>query len=224
MPPPRTRMTGVIPRRPQVRTAAASSTGRTRLRRRSSRRGPPPSFYPRPGLLLPHLDRAVVALDGPPRAQLASPAAAAAAGTRSPDGVLHPELPATRSRTRASVHRWSSHPAASGPASSASIQRGQLLLIQPALRRLPPGRQPGQAASLPGLPPPPHRPLADPQLRGDHRGRRPLLESLPASSRTCSRRLRPSAVSPPPCAYRMHPAYRRKPHTSAQRTSPIKDL
>ena len=37
-------------------------------------------------------------------------------------------------------------------------------------------------------------------------------------------RLRPSAVSPPPCAYRMHPAYRRKPHASAQRTSPIKDL
>jgi hypothetical protein len=47
---------------------------------------------------------------------------------------------------------------------------------------------------------------------------------LTASSRTSSRRLRPSAVSPPPCAYRMHPAYRRKLHASAQRTSPIKDL
>ena len=70
------------------------------------------------------------------------------------------------------------------------IQRRQLLLIQPALRSLPAGSQPGRAAGQPGLPPPPHRPLADPQLRGDHRGRRPLLESpgrfqpdlLPASS------------------------------------------
>jgi transposase len=34
---------------------------------------------------------------------------------------------------------------------------------------------------------------------------------LAASSRTCSRRLRPSAVSPPPCAYRIYPAYRHKP-------------
>ncbi len=45
--------------------------------------------------------------------------------------------------------------------------------------RAPPhrGRPARLAASLPGLPPPPHRPLADPQLRSDHRGRRPLLES-----------------------------------------------
>ena len=57
--------------------AAASATGRIRLRRRSSRREPPPSFYLRPGLLLPHLNRAVVALDRPPRAQMAGPAAAA---------------------------------------------------------------------------------------------------------------------------------------------------
>src|SRR5207245_5133831 len=52
----------------------------------------------------------------------------------------------------------------------------------------------------------------------------PCSNLLPASSRTSSRRLRPSAVSPPPCAYRMHPAYRRKPPTSAPRTSPIKGL
>jgi len=45
---------------------------------------------------------------------------------------------------------------------------------------------------------------------------------LAASSRTSSRRLRPSAVSPPPCAYRMHPAYRHKPRASAQQTRPTK--
>ena len=38
---------------------------------------------------------------------------------------------------------------------------------------------------------------------------------LAASSRTCSRRLRPSAVSPPPCAYLMHLAYRPKRRMSA---------
>ena len=134
MPPPRTRMTGVIRAAPRSATAAASSTGRIRLRRRSSRRGPPPSFYLRPGLLLPHLDRAIIALDGPPR--------------------------------------------------------GQLPPFQPAPRRLPAGRRPGRAAGLPGPPPSPHRPLTDPQLRGDHRRRQPLLESrhrfqpnqLPASA------------------------------------------
>ena len=45
---------------------------------------------------------------------------------------------------------------------------------------------------------------------------------LAAPSRTCSRRLRPSAVSLPPCAYRMHAAYRQNPHPSSLRTSPIK--
>ena len=45
-----------------------------------------------------------------------------------------------------------------------------------------------------------------------------------APTRTRSRRLRPPAVNPPPCAYRIHPAYRRKLHPSAQRTSRIKDL
>src|SRR5260370_727656 len=45
-----------------------------------------------------------------------------------------------------------------------------------------------------------------------------------ASSRTRSRRLRPSAVNPPPCAYRIHPAYRQQQDPPAPWTSPIKDL
>jgi len=52
---------------------------------------------------------------------------------------------------------------------------------------LPARGQPGQ----PGLPPPPHRPLADPQLGGDHRGRHRCWNVLAASSRACSRHLRP---------------------------------
>jgi len=54
-----------------------------------------------------------------------------------------------------------------------------------------------------------------------------LLQALPdlftASSRICSRGRRPLGVSPPPCVYRVHPAYRREPHASA-RTPPIEDL
>ncbi len=66
---------------------------RTRPRRRSSRPGPPPSFYPGPGLLLPHLDGAVVPLDGPARPHLARPAAAAQQVPDPGDGVPHPEPP-----------------------------------------------------------------------------------------------------------------------------------
>ena len=148
-----------------------------------------------------------------------------AAGTRSPaPRVPHLELRRDQVPDTGQRPPLVFPPGGQRPGLQRQIQRRQLPLIQPALRSLPAGGQPGRAARPPGLPPPPHRPLADPQLRGDHRGRHPLLESpgrlqpdlLPAS--------RPSAVSPPPCAYLMHLAYRRKQHTSPQRTSPIKGL
>ncbi len=55
----------------------------------------------------------------------------------------------------------------------------------------------------------------------DHRSRHPPPESLHSlqPDRTRSRRLRPSAVNPPPCAYRMHAAYRYMKHVSP--VSPI---
>ena len=69
-------------------------------------------------------------------------------------------------------------PGGQRPGLQRHIQRRQLLLIQPAPCGLPPGRQPGRAAGQPGLPPPPHRPLTDPQLSSDLRRRGPLPESL----------------------------------------------
>ena len=76
-------------------------------------------------------------------------------------------------------------------------------------------RQPGRAAGLPGLPPPPHRPLADTRSSAAIPPTGARCSNLSTTaSRTCSRRLRPSAVSPPPCAYRIYPAYRRKPRVS----------
>ena len=58
------------------------------------------------------------------------------------------------------------------------LQLSQLRLIQLAARSRPPGCQPGQATSLPGPAPPPHRPLADPQLSCDHRRWQTLPEAL----------------------------------------------
>src|SRR5260221_2583933 len=55
----------------------------------------------------------------------------------------------------------------------------------------------------------------------DPRSRHTPPESLHSlqPDRTRSRRLRPSAVNPPPCAYRMHAAYRYMKHVSP--VSPI---
>ena len=208
---------------PGAEPAAASATGRTRLRRRSSRRGPPPSFYPGPGLLLPHLDGAVVPLDGPARADLDGPAPPAQQVPIPGTVYCTPNLRATRSRIRASVHRWSCHPAASGPASSTVSSSASCASSS------------WQRAACP-LDASPATPPAS-QARRHRRTDRSLTRSSAAitaagtrcpnlstaSSRTCSRRRRPSAVNPPPCAYRIHLAYPRKPHVSAPRTSRIKE-
>jgi hypothetical protein len=123
----------------------------------------------------------------PPRRRHARWPAARPAGRSSPGGAAGTRSPG-RCRPLPTSRRPGPGP---GPASTAGpptrrqrpgiqrrVQRGQLLLIQPAPGRLPARGHPGQATGQPGLPPPPHRPLANPQLRGDHRGRRPLLESL----------------------------------------------
>jgi hypothetical protein len=167
-------MTGVIPRRAQVRDGGDLSDWRIGLRRRSSRRGPPPSFYPRPGLLLPYLDRAVIALDGPACAQLAGPPAAAQQVLDPRCGAGHPELPGDQVPDAASARGWSVHPAAGGPASStvssaAGCPSSRRHTAQPARGSRPwPGRPPARHAAATA------RPLADPQLRGGHRRRRPL--------------------------------------------------
>ena len=223
MPPPRTRMRGVIPRRAQVLDAAASATGRTRLRRRSSRREPPPSFYLAPGLGLPHLDSAVVALDG----------AAHAAWQVEPRRRSRYQIPgmvyctlnvrATRLRMRASVHRWSWYPrpAARHPAPHPAPPAA----ADPAGTVRPGPWTPARPCPQPAMPAATAAPtLTDTQLSSDHRRRHPLLESLHGLQPDLLRRLRPSAVNPPPCPYRIHPAYRQEQHLSLHRTSLIKGL
>jgi hypothetical protein len=172
--------------------------------------------HPRPGLLLPHLHRAVVALDRPARADLAGPAAAAQQVPDPRDGVLLPEPRRDQVADAGQGPPLVFPPGRQRPGVQHRIQRSQLVLIQPALRRLPARGQPGQASCLPGLPPPPHRPLTDPQLRGDHRGRRLLLES--------PRRLQPDLL-PASSAPGGQPAALRIPHTpcippEAPRVSP----
>ena len=137
------------------------------------------------------------------------------------------EIPA-----RCTAPRTSGPPAREpGPASTAGppiqrpgikhhLQLSQLRPIQLAARGLPPGGQPGQAASLPGPAPLPHRPLADPQLSGDHGCWRTLLESLDG--------LQPDLLPASP-ALAGQPATLRIPHTScippeAARVSPRTSL
>src|SRR6266536_3383432 len=131
---------------------------------------------------------------------------------------------ATRSRMRASVHRWSWYPAASGPASStassaaswASSSRHRVAWPLDATPATPPASQAARHRRT-------DRSLTRSSAAITATGTRCSNLST-ASSRTCSRRLRPSAVNPPPCPYRIHPAYRQGYHLSLRRTSLIKDL
>ena len=211
-------------RRRRSLTSTRTTAPHGATRRRSSRRGPPRCFYPRPGLLLPDLDRAVVPLGRAAGTQLAAPAAPPQQVPGSRDGVLPPEPRGDQVADPGqgpplvfpARGRWTGiqHP----------VQLRQLIPTQPAPSGLPPGSQPGRAAGVPGPPPPLHRPFGHPQLNGDVSDRDPLLDRSTAASRTSSRRLRPSAVNPPPCAYLIDRAYRRKPRLSALPISSIKDL
>jgi hypothetical protein len=135
-----------------------------------------------------------------------------------------PNFAATRSRTRASVHRWSAHPAASGPASSAASSAASCCSSSRHCAACPREASP---AGPPACQACRHRRTDRSLTRSSSAitaaGTR-CSNLLAASSRTCSRRLRPSAVSPPPCAYRMHPAYRRKQHASAHRHHQLKSI
>jgi hypothetical protein len=116
---------------------------------------------------------------------------------------------------RASVHRWSCQPAASGPAPSAASSTASCPSSSRQRAACPrdatPGRPPASQARR-------HR-RTDRSLTRSSAATTAVGARCPnlstASRRTCSRRLRPSAVNPPPCAYRIRPAYRRKPHLSA---------
>ncbi len=85
--------------------------------------------------------------------------------------------------------------------------------------------QPGQAAGQPRPPPAPHRPLGHLQLSSNLRSGHPLLEPLHGRQLDpCSRRLRPSAVKPPPCGGPHTSCIPPETHPSAPRTSRIKEL
>ena len=147
-------------------------------------------FYPRPGLLLPHLDRTVVALDSPPRPDLADPSAATQQVSNPRGDVLLPEPrrdqvpdPAQRLPLVLPPGGQRPWPPASHPAPPAAAH--------PADRACPREASPDASAACHACRPPP----------ADHNSATITAvgiccpELLAASSRTCSRRLRPSAVS-----------------------------
>src|SRR4029079_17524629 len=80
------------------------------------------------------------------------------------------------------------------------FQPGPLLRAQPLPRHRPPGPQRRGPAIPPGLTPPPHRPLRDPQVRGDRRGAVPAPPPLPPVSPRAGaspRGVAPGATPPP---------------------------
>ena len=131
-------------------------------------------------------------------------------------------LAAIRSRTRASVHRWSSHPRSRRAGVQHPVQLSQL-----------PSSSRHRAAcpfdARPGAPPACQARRHRCTDRSDTRSSAAISVTgtrcsnfSTAASRTCSRRLRPSAVNPPPCAYLIHRAYRRKPRLSPGRHRQLK--
>jgi hypothetical protein len=84
-------MTGVLPRRPQVLDRSGLGDWLHPSSKTNQPPRPSPCSYPRPGLLLLHLDRAIVALDRPARTQLADPAAQVQQVLDPRDHVLHLE-------------------------------------------------------------------------------------------------------------------------------------
>ena len=166
MPPPRTRMTGVIPRRAQVLDRGRLRTGRFRLEADPAAEAAAVLLCgPRSESFHSSIARRRARSRGARR--LAGPRGGAA-GTRSRDGVLHPGLPGDQVADAGQRPPLVLVPGGQRPGIQHRIQRRQLLLIQPAPCGLAPGRQPGHTLGQPGLPPPPHRPLTDPQLSSDH--------------------------------------------------------
>jgi hypothetical protein len=120
-----------------------------------------------------------------------------------------------RPAIRARVHRWSSQPAAAGPASSS--RSSSTSWSRPSRHR---AACPFDAR--PGAPPACHAARHRCTDRSDTRSSAAISATATrrsnfstAASRTSSRRRRPSAVKPPPCPYLTHRAYRRKPPVSA---------
>ena len=152
MPLPRTRMRGVIPRRAQVLDRGGLSDWPVS----SSKTIQPPraAAVLLPGARSPffHTSMAPSSRSMARRAPSWHDQPCRCSRYQIP-GTVHwtPNFPATRSRTRASVHRWSCHPADSGPASSTVSSAASCASSQQAPRRLPFRRQPGHAGSFPTL-------------------------------------------------------------------------
>lgn len=115
-------------------------------------------------------------------------------------------VPATRSATRANVHRWSSvNPATAGPASSncsswrtcstVNFDAGPLAPFDANAASPPASHARRQARAD----------LVDTSSRAaTSTGDRPNANNAAACRRTCSRFARPAGLTPPPSAYRTH--------------------
>ncbi len=198
---------------------AASSTARLGPRRRSSRHTPARCSYRRPGLLLPDLDRRVVAFDGPPGRLLPGPAVTLQKQPRALHCVAHMEQPTDQRLD----------PRQRPPLISPALDQWSTfqLPFQPRDLRVAEPRPPGD---------PFDRTTASPRSRHWWRHRssdRSLTRSAAAislffsppskrstaCSRTRSLAALPASVNPPPCAYLTLQGYRSGP-VAVRQTAP----
>jgi hypothetical protein len=193
---------------PRYVPSAASGPGRTRLRRPARRPGPPPSFTTgqvssRHLAILPSsrsaARRAGTCTDQPSRCSSTS-----IPGQR----VLHPEPPPDLVRDPGQRPALIQIAGRRRARIQHRLQLTQLGGSEHALRSGRPfGGQRRPAASAQGPPPPVHRHPRHPEPLRDLPVAGPVSISSAAASRTCSRRDRSAAVSPPPSGYLMPPAY-----------------
>ena len=189
---------------PRCVPSAASGPGRTRLRSRARRPGPPPCFYDRPGVLPPPGDLLLVPLRRPPGRDLHGPADPVQQHVHPGQRVLHPEPPPDLVARPGPASSTDPHsPQAAGPASSTASSSATCAAVS--LHFAPPAPFEASASRPPAASARRHRftdirdtrnrlgdlPVAGPGL--DHlRGRQPHL--LPAGP---LRRVQAAAIGIP---------------------------
>ena len=193
---------------PRYALWAALCPGRIGPRRPARRPGPPPSFYYRPGRLLPGADLLLVALGGLAGGDLHTPPDPVQQQIQPRPGVLHSEpSPGGLGDARQRPALVLIPPPSAGPVSSAASSSPTCAPVS--LHGPPPGPFDISAA----------RPPADSARRqrfadirvtrkrfATSRSLAPASIRSAAANRTCSRRARSIAVSPPPSGYLMPPA------------------
>jgi hypothetical protein len=172
----------------------------------------------RPGLLLPGGELRLVALGSLAGRDLHASPDPVQQQIQPSQCVIHPNLRCISSAIRASVQHWSSQPRRPGRCPARPADHANW--AADSFQRAPPGPFDVKACRPPAARAPPRPVGRHPhhlKPPGHLRSLAPASISSEATNRTCSRRVRASAVSPPPSGFLMPSASR-----TAHRLSPFR--